>query len=185
MNDTPTTSRSRSAFARLHPTLQQALFNMRWTELRPLQIETILAVLDGHEDLILSAPTAGGKTEAAFLPILSQLAEDFAGGVRALYIGPLKALINDQFRRLEELCALAQIPVHRWHGDIGQAARRALFERPGGVLLITPESVESLRINYAHRLPLLLGRLEYVVIDELHAFIGTERGAHLRAFSPG
>jgi ATP-dependent Lhr-like helicase len=165
----------------LHPTLQQALFNMRWTELRPLQIETIHAVLDGQEDLILSAPTAGGKTEAAFLPILSQLAEDFAGGVRALYIGPLKALINDQFRRLEELCALAQIPVHRWHGDIGQAARRALFERPGGVLLITPESVESLRINYAHRLPLLLGRLEYVVIDELHAFIGTERGAHLQS----
>jgi ATP-dependent Lhr-like helicase len=107
--------------------------------------------------------------------------DDPAGGVRAVYAGPLKALINDQFRRLEDLCERAEIPVHKWHGDVGAAAKRRLLEGPSGVLLITPESIESLFVNHPRALPALFGRLGFVVIDELHAFLGTERGAHLRS----
>lgn len=154
---------------------------MKWTELRPIQVQAIHAILGGTGHLIISAMTAGGKTEAAFLPVLSHVVSANAPGVQALYIGPLKALINDQFRRLEDLCALAEIPVHKWHGDVGASAKRDLIESPSGVLLITPESVESLFINRTKNLPALLGNLGFIVIDEMHSFMGTERGAHLKS----
>ncbi|OPZ86984.1 MAG: putative ATP-dependent helicase Lhr [bacterium ADurb.Bin429] len=170
-----------SAFHRLHPTIQQELYRMKWTSLRPIQVDAIHAVLGGAGHLIISAMTAGGKTEAAFLPILSEVAEDYLGSIRALYVGPLKALINDQFRRLEELCEHAEIPVHKWHGDVGQSAKHRVLKSPGGVLLITPESIESLFINHPDKLDTLFARLSFIVIDELHAFLGNERGAHLRS----
>lgn len=154
---------------------------MKWAELRPIQVEAIHAILGGKGHLIVSAMTAGGKTEAAFLPILSRILEAKARGVQALYIGPLKALINDQFRRLEDLCASAEITVHKWHGDVGAAAKRDLVQAPSGVLLITPESVESLFINRTNNLPVLFGSLAFIVIDEMHSFMGSERGAHLKS----
>jgi len=154
---------------------------MKWTELRPIQVEAIHAILSGTGHLILSAMTAGGKTEAAFLPILSHIAEKPSPGIQALYIGPLKALINDQFRRLEDLCALAEIPVHKWHGDVNVSAKRDLLVTPSGVLLITPESVESLFINQSNHLPTLFTHLAFIVIDEMHSFMGPERGAHLKS----
>lgn len=170
-----------SAFQRLHPTIQEELYRMKWTTLRPIQVDAIHAVLGGAGHLIISAMTAGGKTEAAFLPILSEIVEDYTGSIRALYVGPLKALINDQFRRLEELCEHAEIPVHKWHGDVGQSAKQRVLTSPSGVLLITPESIESLFINHPDKLQKLFARLSFIVIDELHAFLGNERGAHLRS----
>jgi len=154
---------------------------MKWTRLRPIQVESIRAILQENEHLIITANTAGGKTEAAFLPILSRLVDEPLGSVRAVYAGPLKALINDQFRRLEDLCERTEIPVHRWHGDVGQSTKKALLKEPSGVLLITPESIESLFVNHAQKLPGVFGNLEFIVVDELHSFIGTERGAHLKS----
>jgi ATP-dependent Lhr-like helicase len=170
-----------AAFSRLHPKVQESLYRMRWTELRQIQVGAIHEILDGTGDLVISASTAAGKTEAAFLPILSRIVDDPSGGVRAVYAGPLKALINDQFLRLERLCELAEVPVHKWHGDVGKAARKKLLERPSGILLITPESIESLFINHPHRLATLFPKLEFFVIDEAHSFLGNERGAHLRS----
>ncbi len=169
-----------SAFARLHRTIQESLYRMSWTKLRPIQVDAIHEILGGDGDLIIAARTAAGKTEAAFLPILSAIVEDRQAGVRAVYAGPLKALINDQFLRLERLCETAEIPVHKWHGDVGKAARKKLLETPSGVLLITPESIESLFINHPHALGKLFARLGFFVIDETHSFLGNERGAHLR-----
>jgi ATP-dependent helicase Lhr and Lhr-like helicase len=170
-----------AAFSLLHPCIQEQLYRMKWTELRPIQVHAIHALLGGKGHLIISAMTAGGKTEAAFLPILSHVVDATTSGVQALYIGPLKALINDQFRRLEDLCALAEIPVHKWHGDVGASAKRDLIAAPSGVLLITPESVESLFINRTNNLPALFGNLAFIVIDEMHSFMGSERGAHLKS----
>jgi len=169
------------AFQRLHPIIQEELYRMKWTALRQIQVDAIHAILGSDKHLIISANTAGGKTEAAFLPILSEIVEDHANSVRALYVGPLKALINDQFRRLEVLCEHAQIPVHKWHGDVGQSKKQKVLKSPGGVLLITPESIESLFINHPDKIDRLFSHLDYIVIDELHAFLGTERGAHLRS----
>jgi ATP-dependent Lhr-like helicase len=170
-----------AAFSLLHRTIQEQLYQMRWTNLRSIQVEAIRSILTSDEDLIITAATAGGKTEAAFLPILSSIYPSKSEGIRAVYVGPLKALINDQFRRLEDLCSRAEIEVHRWHGDVSVSAKRNLLKNPGGVLLITPESIESLFINKAAYLPSLFHGLRFIVVDEMHSFIGTERGAHLRS----
>ncbi|MEY2562832.1 MAG: ATP-dependent helicase Lhr and Lhr-like helicase [Verrucomicrobiota bacterium] len=170
-----------SAFSGLHPKIQEAIWNQHWDELRPLQVDAIQAVLQSEDHVILAAATASGKTEAAFLPILSKLAETAAYSVQALYISPLKALINDQFRRLEDLCAYADIPVHRWHGDVSATDKRRLRKSPGGVLLITPESLESQFINYDRDLQRIYNCLQFVVIDELHSFLNNVRGIHLRS----
>lgn len=168
-----------SAFEMLDRCVQRQLYAMKWPSLRPIQVRAIKSYLGSDHDLLLMAETAAGKTEAAFLPILSAIAEESVGSVRALYVGPLKALINDQFGRIETLCTHLEMPVHRWHGDVGAASKDALTKRPGGVLLITPESLESLLINRPARLPALFGGLRAIVIDELHAFLTGERGLHL------
>ena len=170
-----------AAFDSLHPKIQEAIWGQRWGELRPLQVEAIHAVLDTDDHLILAAATASGKTEAAFLPVLSQVATAPADSVEVLYISPLKALINDQFRRLEDLCAHAEIPVHRWHGDVSAADKQRLRQSPAGVLLTTPESLESQFINYDRHLRRMYAHLRFVVIDELHAFLDNVRGIHLRS----
>lgn len=169
------------AFALLAPGVQQQLWRMGWTHLRPIQVDAIRHVIctDGH--CVIAAETAGGKTEAAFLPVLSKISEQPLGSVRAMYIGPLRALINDQFRRVEELCGYLEMPVYRWHGDVEASSKSRLVKEPGGVLLITPESLESLFINRSSQLRRLFGGLRFVVIDELHAFLDNERGRHLQS----
>jgi ATP-dependent Lhr-like helicase len=170
---------SQAAFARLHPGVQRAIWELGWKELRPIQAEAIQVLLGGNDHLLICAATASGKTEAAFLPIISQLAPGPHDSIRAIYVGPLKALINDQFDRLDRLCERLQVPVHRWHGDVSASHKQALRRDPGGVLLITPESLESNFINYGSQVPRLYRELEFVVVDEVHSFLGSVRGIHL------
>ncbi|MFA4860676.1 DEAD/DEAH box helicase [Methanoregula sp.] len=171
----------KTAFSYLHPTIQEKLYKMCWTELRPIQEDAIRALYTSDKNLIISAKTASGKTEAAFLPILSQIVENKGTGISAIYVGPLKALINDQFQRLEKLCELSEIPVFKWHGDVGSSGKAKFLKNPSGVLLITPESIESLFINHPDTFSRLFGSLSFIVIDEMHSFIGSERGAHLKS----
>lgn len=172
------------AFHRLHPEVQRWIWEQRWTELRDAQEAAVEPILAGDTDVIIAAATASGKTEAAFLPVCSSLlqSEDAASsGAQVLYVSPLKALINDQYDRLDQLCERLDIPVHRWHGDV-PASRKAAFRRsPAGVLLITPESLEALFVNHGPSIPFLFSRLRYVLVDELHSFIGTERGSQLQS----
>ncbi len=176
-----------SPFSRLAPFLREFIYAEAWDDLRPIQVEAIEAIFDSDDDVLIAAGTASGKTEAAFLPILSRLhAEPPApdgtnrGSVRALYVGPLKALINDQFERLELLCQQGGIPVHRWHGDVAASRKSDLLEAPGGVLQITPESIESLFVNKSNKLAALFGGLRFIVVDEVHSFLESDRGAQLR-----
>ena len=133
------------------------------------------------DDVIIAATTASGKTEAAFFPILTRLAAPAPQKPLAIYISPLKALINDQWRRLDELTEKMEIDVTPWHGDIGQQRKERFLKNPKGCLLITPESLEALLCRRGHGLAGLLRSLAYVVVDELHAFIGTERGRQLQS----
>lgn len=171
----------KSAFSYLHPTIQEKLYMMQWEELRGIQRDAILELFTTDHNLIISAKTASGKTEAAFLPILSQIIDANGSGISAIYVGPLKALINDQFQRLERLCELSDIPVFKWHGDVGGSGKIKFLKNPSGILLITPESIESLFINHSDKLSRLFGSLRFIVIDEMHSFIGSERGAHLKS----
>ncbi len=178
----PTANETASAsVALLHPNVQRWLWRKGWTSLRDAQEAAIPVILQGDQDVIISAATATGKTEAAFLPVCSKLAEDSTPGIRALYIGPLKALINDQFERLEDLCATLDIPVHRWHGDVASQKKTQVREHPRGILLITPESMEGLFVRRGTDIKRMFGALAYVVIDELHSFINTERGRQLQS----
>ena len=169
-----------TSFLRLHEGVRRWIWERQWDSLHDVQEAAISAILDRRGDVIISAATASGKTEAAFLPICSELAEDARGSVRAIYVGPLKALINDQFARLEQLCEALDIPVHRWHGDVNATRKRAALNDPSGILLITPESLEALFVNHGTKLHRLFQRLDHVVIDELHAFIGAARGRQLQ-----
>lgn len=177
----PSSSDGRSGgFHRLHRGIQEWIWDNGWTSLRSAQERAIDPIMDGR-DVIITAATAGGKTEAAFLPVLSRVAEKPDGGVRVLNISPLRALINDQHRRLTDLGARVDVPVHRWHGDVRESERRSVLKDPSGVLVITPESLEAMFVLRGSSLRRLFGALDYIVIDELHAFIGSERGQQLRS----
>jgi ATP-dependent Lhr-like helicase len=170
-----------SAFDRLAPFVREFVYRQGWDELRPLQVQAIEALLDGQDDVLITTGTASGKTEAAFLPILSLIAGHAQGSVRVLYVGPLKALINDQFRRLELLCEQGNIPIHRWHGDVSSEHKTELVDHPSGVLQITPESIESLLINKTKSLPRLFSGLRFIVVDEVHSFLESDRGLQLQS----
>ena len=172
---------SAAAYSLLHPGVQEAIFKRGWKELHSIQVQGIQALLGGDGHLLVCAHTAGGKTEAAFLPIISRLAKNPRPSVQALYVGPLVALINDQFERLETLCADVEVPVYRWHGSASATEKRKFRDSPGGILLITPESLESNFINYGNQLSRLYADLEFIVIDELHSFLSNVRGVHLRS----
>lgn len=174
-------SKVAEAFSLLAPGVQRQLWRMGWTQLRPIQVDAIRTVMQTDHHCVITAETASGKTEAAFLPILSKIGDEPTGSVSAMYVGPLKALINDQFRRVEDLCGHLELPVHRWHGDVEASRKNKLLRHPAGILLITPESLESLFINRSLQLTTLFRGLRFVVIDELHAFLGGERGLHLQS----
>lgn len=167
------------AFDRLHPEIQRWIWEKKWQALRDIQDRAIPAILDGESDILISASTAAGKTEAAFLPILTAIKNEDAAGLSVLCVSPLKALINDQFQRLDLLCERLEIPVVRWHGDAPQGAKQRTIKNPRGVAIITPESIEALFVRKPAVARKLFGSLRFIVIDELHAFLQGPRGLHL------
>ena len=168
------------AFDQLDRTVRRWVWRQQWNELRDIQERAVAPILNGR-DVLISSATASGKTEAAFLPICSALAEDAAESLGVIYIAPLKALINDQQRRLDPLFECINAAVTPWHGDIASSVKRRFVERPKGALLITPESLEALFVTRGTAVPRLVEALRYIVVDELHAFIGTERGRQLQS----
>jgi ATP-dependent helicase Lhr and Lhr-like helicase len=157
-------------FQRLHPAVQHHIVNtLGWRSLRPLQEAAIAPILAG-EHAILLAPTAGGKTEAAVLPVLSRaLAEDWRG-LGVLYICPIKALLNNLEPRLAHYAALLGRRAALWHGDVGAAAKGRLRSAPPDLLLTTPESLEGMLVSARVDHRRLFADLHTVIIDELHAF---------------
>jgi ATP-dependent Lhr-like helicase len=165
----------------LHPDLRQWIWNQKWRALRPIQRDAIPVVLTRTQDVLVTAPTAGGKTEAAYIPILSDLATHEARNqLGVLCISPLRALINDQTRRLQSMTEAANLRVQAWHGDIS-AGRSAFWKRPTEVMITTPESLEAMLMRRAKDFGPLTKTLRYIVIDELHSFLAGERGAQLQS----
>ena len=165
-----------SAFDRYAPFVQEYIYRNRWENLRAIQVAAADAIFNTDENVLLTASTASGKTEAAFFPIITLFSEDPPASVGCIYIGPLKALINDQFTRLNDLCAEADIPVWHWHGDVAQSHKSRLMKRPSGILQITPESLEAMLLHKHAAIPKLFGDLRFVVIDEVHSLLRGDRG---------
>ncbi|WP_330746381.1 DEAD/DEAH box helicase [Chryseobacterium sp. CP-77] len=169
-----------TAFNLLSEPIRKYIRDKKWEGLRPIQEASIQRIISTDNNYILISRTASGKTEAAFLPILSKV--NFKEqGVKVLYISPLIALINDQFLRVEKLCEYLDVPVTKWHGEASKGVKDRLLKNPEGIVLITPESLEAMFVNKPYNIRHLFSALEYVVIDEIHSFLGSDRGTHLQS----
>lgn len=170
-----------SAFDRLAPGLAYQLVNqLGFRELRPVQLQSIDAILDG-KNIVVLAPTAGGKTEAAFFPVLSRIESEGLRPVSVLYLSPIRALLNNQEERVQRYAGSIARRAFKWHGDIADSERKRFLRDPTDIVLTTPESLEAMlmstRVPAAH----LFRNLSAVIIDEVHAFADDDRGAHLSA----
>ena len=170
-----------SDFEQLHPSVQYHVVNtLGWSMLRPTQLAAIAPIHAGAHCLLL-APTAGGKTEAAAIPILSRMLFEAWPGTSVLYVCPIKALLNNLEPRLSHYAGLVGRRVHVWHGDISQSSKNRAIKDAPDILLTTPESVEAMLISARVDRPAWFGNLQAVIVDELHAFAGDDRGWHLRS----
>ena len=165
-----------SIFERYAPFIQDFIYRNNWESLRAIQAAAGDAIFNTDDNVLLTASTASGKTEAAFFPILTLFSEDMPRSVGAIYIGPLKALINDQFSRLNELCEQEDIPVWHWHGDVAQSHKNKMLKNPSGILQITPESLEAMLLRKHALVPKLFSDLRFIVIDEIHSLMRGDRG---------
>lgn len=166
-------------FDRFAPEVQEFIYANGWKSLRQVQEEAAKAIFDSSDHLLICSSTASGKTEAAFFPVISELMNDPPSSFGVLYIAPLKSLINDQFERLTQLLENCRIPLYHWHGDVASSHKTKALKEPGGILQITPESLESMLINRPGDLPRLFGDLRYIVIDEIHSLMGSDRGRQI------
>ena len=166
----------KNAFERYALFIQEYIYRKKWTDLREVQTEACEAIMDTDKHVIIASGTASGKTEAAFFPILTLLDQKPSNSIGIMYIGPLKALINDQFERLDELLQDSGIPVWPWHGDIAQSMKEKALKTAQGILQITPESLEALIMRHPGDVKRLFSDLRFVVIDEIHALMGEDRG---------
>lgn len=164
-------------FSRFPDFIKEYIYRSGWESFRDVQLDAAEVIFGSDKNLLLSSATASGKTEAAFLPILTDLCDSpVENSVAAIYIAPLKSLINDQFARMDELLYQSGVPLHHWHGDVSASHKAELLRHPSGILQITPESLESMLINRSNDLPRLFGGLRWVVIDEVHTLFGSDRG---------
>jgi ATP-dependent Lhr-like helicase len=168
-------------FSQLAPYIQNYIYRNNWQELTDIQNKAIPAILDTQNNILLSSATASGKTEAAFFPILTDLYNRPSKTISVIYISPLIALINDQFERLDGLLEDEDIPVVRWHGHSLQTPKKKIIKNPRGIIQITPESLEALVMRQGVGLNRLFGDLRYIIIDEIHAFIGEPRGLQVNS----
>lgn len=168
-------------FEQLHPSIQYHVVNtLGWSTLRPTQLAAIAPIHAGSHCLLL-APTAGGKTEAAAIPVLSRMLIEAWPATSVLYICPIKALLNNLEPRLSHYAGLVGRRVEVWHGDISESRKNRALKNAPDILLTTPESVEAMLISARINRPAWFGNLQAVIIDELHAFAGDDRGWHLRS----
>jgi ATP-dependent helicase Lhr and Lhr-like helicase len=168
-----------SAFARFPPRLQQAIVSrLGWSSLRPVQELSSHALLDGKNVIIL-APTAGGKTEASIFPVLANLIEREPKTIGAIYIAPIKALLNNQAERLKTYTEMVGLRRFVWHGDIKTSEKKAFIKEPAHILMTTPESLEVMLLSSKVPHTKLFGDLRVVIVDEIHALAGSDRGTHL------
>lgn len=170
-----------TAFDRLASGLAYQIVNqLGFRDLRPVQLQAIDAILDGKNAVVL-APTAGGKTEAAFFPLLSRIESEDLRPVSVLYLSPIRALLNNQEHRVQRYAGLISRRAFKWHGDISDSDRKRFLRDPTDIVLTTPESLEAMLMSTRFPAAQLFRNLAAVIIDEVHAFADDDRGAHLSA----
>jgi len=168
-----------SVFESFHDQLQQQIVHtLGWQSLRPVQELAGRAILDGQNVIVL-APTAGGKTEASFFPVLSRILDEQIDGVKCIYLSPLRALLNNQEERLGTYTKMLGLSRFKWHGDIKASQKKAFIREPDDLLMITPESLEVMLVSSKVPAQKLFANLRFVIIDEIHALADCDRGGHM------
>lgn len=181
MMSSPHSSSETASFGLLDERIRHWIWSQGWTNLRAVQERAIPLLVSGTADVILAAATSAGKTEAAFFPLLTRLLGDDSPTGYILSISPLKALINDQTQRLRPLCEILDVPVLGWHGDVSASQKQRFLKNMSGILIITPESLEALFVTKGTVIPAFAKAAQSVVIDEIHSFIGSERGKQVQS----
>ncbi len=169
----------KNVFESLAPFIQEYIYRNGWTEIRPIQVAACDLVFNTESNILLASGTASGKTEAAFLPVLTDIYNKPSKSIAVLYISPLKALINDQFIRIEDMLKETEIKVHKWHGDVAQNAKNKALKNPSGIMQTTPESLEAMLMRNPGNVLKLFSDLRYIIIDEVHYFMNDDRGLQL------
>lgn len=168
------------SYSLLNRDLRFYIHEKGWPSLTKIQNASIKAFYTTNNNLILSAPTASGKTEACFLPAISKVSS-WDKGIKILYISPLIALINDQFKRISDMCLDMDIPITSWHGEASQSKKEKIIENPRGIVLITPESIEAMLVNKSELAKTFFLDVEYIIVDEIHSFLFGNRGLQLKS----
>lgn len=169
-----------NSFDLLQRNIKKYIYDEGWDSLRGIQEASIKQVSNTDHNLILAAPTASGKTEAAFLPAINSI-KDWNSGLKIVYVSPLIALINDQFNRILKLCAYIDVPVTSWHGEASRAKKDKLLKDPRGILLITPESIEAMLTLRPGEAQGLFKGTQWIIVDEIHSFLENNRGLQLKS----
>ncbi|MCB1177399.1 MAG: DEAD/DEAH box helicase [Leptospiraceae bacterium] len=168
-----------SSFSRFHPSLQkQIVHTLGWSSLRPVQELAGEVILNGKNCVVL-APTAGGKTESSFFPVISEILTNPKEGIRAIYISPLKALLNNQEERIDQYTKMVGLSSFKWHGDVNQSQKKNFIKENSEILLTTPESLEAMLVSNKIPSNKLFANLDFIIIDEIHALAGVDRGSQL------
>lgn len=168
------------SYSLLNRDLRFYIHEKGWPALTKIQNASIKAFYTTNNNLILSAPTASGKTEACFLPAISKVSS-WDKGIKILYISPLIALINDQFKRISDMCLDMDIPITSWHGEASQSKKEKIIANPRGIVLITPESIEAMLVNKSELAKTFFLDVEYIIVDEIHSFLWGNRGLQLKS----
>ena len=166
-------------FEKLPWFIKEYIHTCRWSGFREIQLQTFESFYSTDDHILISAGTSNGKTEAAMFPVIGSLYNNPADGIGALYIGPLKALIDDQFERMGPVLGESELRITGWHGDISQNSKDRLLENPSGILQITPESLQNIISYRPEEIERLFHDLRFVIIDEVHAFMDSDRGMQL------
>ncbi len=169
-----------SSFTLLKKQIKNYIYEQRWEELKQIQEASIKFATETDNNFILAAPTASGKTEAAFLPALN-FSSNLENSLKIVYISPLVALINDQFKRISKLCNYMDITITSWHGESSKTNKKKLLKNPKGILLITPESLEAMLTLNPNNAKLLFEKVEWIITDEIHSFLDNNRGIQLKS----
>lgn len=168
------------SYSLLNRDLRFYIHEKGWPTLTKIQNASIKAFYTTNNNLILSAPTASGKTEACFLPAISKVSS-WDKGIKILYISPLIALINDQFKRISDMCLDMDIPITSWHGEASQSKKEKIIANPRGIILITPESIAAMLVNKSELAKTFFLDVEYIIVDEIHSFLWGNRGLQLKS----
>ncbi|MCL2500500.1 MAG: DEAD/DEAH box helicase [Defluviitaleaceae bacterium] len=167
-------------FSHYAPFIQEFIYQNNWKEIRAVQTEAAKSIFLSDNNVLICAKTASGKTEAAFFPVLSELEKEAPMSFGAIYLAPLKTLINDQFKRIDLLLRESNTPVFHWHGDVSYSHKKAAIKNPRGILQITPESLEGMMVNRTNNIYHLFNDLKFIIIDEIHFMAGTDRGNQIK-----